>query len=114
MTLFYSIHGFWTYPTAIAALLTSTNAIIQHQVKHGAGASARLLLDADGNQAFHNHVRDGKIDIRVENIKPYAMTWKDMSDLVLGLKQECWLQLCAFEFALGNGVRIGKGALYSI
>lgn len=109
MTLHYAFPGFWWYTVAIDAVLTSTEEIIQHQLL--VQGDERLLMDKEGGQSFRNSVHKG-VDIRVNNLKPYAITWRDLEDLMKGLRDECFLQTCEFEFSIGNGMRIGGGALY--
>lgn len=67
-------------------------------------------MDSQGGQSFRNSVHKG-VDLKVFNLKPYAITWGDMFDLVKGLREECWLQTCEFEFSIGSGLRIGGGGV---
>lgn len=68
-------------------------------------------MDRQGGQRFWNSVQKG-VDIQVENLKPYAITWWDLEKVLKGLALECWLQTCVFEFSVPSGIRIGRGALY--
>lgn len=110
MTLYYRITGARWYQSQIAAIIASSKRVIEHQISiHG--EDGKLLMDKYGGQRFWNSVQKG-VDLRVENIKPYAIRWGDLKNLLKGLTQECWLQTCVFEFSVASGTRIGGGALY--
>ena len=110
MTLHYRLTSWLTYKSKIAAILTSSMKIIADQIAQH-GEEGKLIIDNNGEQRFWNWVQDG-FEVKVTNIKPYAMTWGDMRQLFMGLRARCWLQTCNFQFSVGSGARIGKGSLY--
>lgn len=62
-------------------------------------------------QTFRNRVHNG-IDIEIYNLLPHTITWGDVEKVLVGLRQECGVQLCKFEFAVGVGTMIGGGRTY--
>ncbi|KAL8822280.1 MAG: hypothetical protein Q9191_006983, partial [Dirinaria sp. TL-2023a] len=112
MTLYYAHASWLTYKAKLKTLLTSSKAITEHQISlHG--INAQLIMDGGGAQRFWNSGHNG-IDLQVENVRPYSITWGDMQALLRGLEMACWLQLCRFEFANESGTRIGSGSSYKV
>ena len=110
MTLYYKYTSWFTYQSKIKPLLTSSRSIIAHQISEH-NADTKLIMDSSGTQTFRNSLHNG-VDIEVNNLKPYAISWGDMRDLIKGLEWRCNLQLCTFEFSTGSGTKIGGGKIY--
>ena len=69
-------------------------------------------MSRTGQQIFKNSVHNG-VELQLNNLLPYAITWGDVKSVLLGLLglNDCLEWLCDFEFSVDSGVRIGKGAL---
>ena len=100
-------------PDESEALLNSTARIIRHQAElHG--PDALLLRSPSGDQRFVNNIHNG-LEVVVQNIKPYAISWMDLSDIMRGICYFCFGrghgELCAFEVERSGGNRIARGRL---
>lgn len=107
MTLHYSHTSWLTYKSKLGPLIASSKAIVAHQIAVHS-AHTKLIKDGNGAQNFLNSLHNG-IDLQIENIQPYTITWGDTRDVLWGLELTCCLQLCRFEFSVESGTRIGKG-----
>ena len=86
--------------------------MVDYQIRvHGSDAKPHISMPS-GNQQFINNVHNG-LEILVQNIVPYLITWGDTLGVLRGLRQiyQVSFELVDFEVSVPSGIRIGKGKI---
>lgn len=109
MTLWWMSTGLdsFYHPDDIPDLVASANRTVTYHIE-GHGEEKLLLLDQNGRQNFRHRVFN-RVELRVWNRRPYAITWGDMRGLLKGLKGINSPMI--FQFAVASGTRIGEGEI---
>jgi len=111
LTLYLQYTSWLFHTHKISKLFNATRTVVELQV-YIQGTKTRLISTSEGEQSFRNSIPGG-LNLEVSNLIPWALTWGDMRDLLMGLEEWCSYMTCRFQFSVGRGgVKFGQGQIF--